>query len=119
MNKLIDPDQKGFITGRYIGENIRLVYDIFFETKQQQIPGLLLSIDFQQAFDSISLKFIHKVLDYFNFGPSIKSWIKLFQSGAESCILQNGFMSDFFQLGRGVDKVTQSPHIYLSYMLKF
>ena len=75
LNKLIGPDQKGFITGRYIGENIRLVYDILFETKQQQIPGLLLSIDFQQAFDSISWKFIHKVLDYFNFGPSIKSWI--------------------------------------------
>ena len=53
LNKLIGPDQKGFITGRYIGENIRLVYDILFETKHQQIPGLLLSIDFQQAFDSI------------------------------------------------------------------
>ena len=38
LNKLIGPDQKGFITGRYIGENIRLVYDILFETKQQQIP---------------------------------------------------------------------------------
>ena len=44
LNKLIDQDQKGFITGRYIGEDIRLVYDILFETKQQQIPGLLLSI---------------------------------------------------------------------------
>ena len=71
LNKLISQDQKGFITGRYIGENIRLVYDILFETKQQQIPGLLLSLDFQQAFDSISWKCIHKVLDYFNFGPSI------------------------------------------------
>ena len=98
---MIDHDQKGFITGRYIGENIRLVYDILFETKQQQIPGLLLSIGFQQAFDSVSWKCKYKVLDYFNFGPSIRSWTKLFQSGAESCILQNGFMSDFFQLGRG------------------
>ena len=101
LNKLINQDQKGFITGRYIGENIRVVYDVLFESKQQQIPGLLLSIDFQQAFDSISWKFIHKVLDYFNFGPSIKRWIKLFQTGVQSCILQNGFMSDFFYLQRG------------------
>ena len=78
------------------------MYDILFETKQQQIPGLLLSIDFQQAFDYISWKFIHKVLDYLNFGPSIKNRIKLFQTGAESCILQNGFMSDFFSIGTGV-----------------
>ena len=54
LSKLVSQDQKGFITGRYIGENIRLVYDVLFETKQQQIPGLLLSIDFQPAFDSIS-----------------------------------------------------------------
>ena len=54
LDKFIYQDQKGFISGRYIGENIRLVYDILFETKQQNIPGLLLSIDFQQAFDSAS-----------------------------------------------------------------
>ena len=101
LNKLINQDQKGFITGRYIGEKIRVVYDVLFESKQQQIPGLLLSIDFQQGFDSISWKFIHKVLDYFKFGPSIKRWIKLFQTGVQSCIFQNGFMFDFFYLQRG------------------
>ena len=114
LNKLINQDQKGFITGRYIGENIRVVYDVLFESKQQQIPGLLLSIDFQQAFDSISWKFIHKVLDYFNFGPSIKRWIKLFQTGVQSCILQNGFMSDFFYLQRGCRQGDPiSPYIFI------
>ena len=114
LNKLINQDQKGFITGRYIGENIRVVYDVLFESKQQQIPGLLLSIDFQQAFDSISWKLIHKVLDYFNFGPSIKRWIKLFQTGVQSCILQNGFMSDFFYLQRGCRQGDPiSPYIFI------
>ena len=114
LNKSIHQDQKGFITGRYLGENIGLVYDILFETKQQNIPGLLLTIDFQQAFESISWKFIHKVLDYFNFGPSIKHWIRLFQSGVESCILQNGFMSDFFYLKRGSRQGDPiSPYIFI------
>ena len=119
LNKSIHQDQKGFITGRYIGENIRLVYDILFETQQQNIPGLLLSIDFQQAFDSTSWKFIHKVLDYFNFGPDIKHWIRLFQSGVESCILQNGFMSEFFYLKEVAGRVIQSLPIYLFCVLKF
>ena len=70
LNRIIYEDQKGFISGRFIGENMRLIYDIIFETKEQNIPGLLLSIDFQQAFDSVSWKFISKTLDYFNFGPS-------------------------------------------------
>ena len=59
LPKLIREDQKGFIAGRFIGENIRLIYDVLFKTKQQQIPGLILSIDFKQAFHSVSRKFIH------------------------------------------------------------
>ena len=66
LNRIINEDQKGFIS-RFIGENIRLIYDILFETKEQNIPGLLLSIDFQQALDSVSWKLISKSLDYFNF----------------------------------------------------
>ena len=105
---------KTYIAGRFIGENVRLIYDVLFETKQQNIPGLLLSIDFQQAFDSVSWKFISKTLDYFNFGPSIKKWIKLFQNGAESCILQNGFLSEFFYLQRGCRQGDPiSPYLFI------
>ena len=101
LDKIISNDQKGIISGRYIGENIRTIYDILFETKQQNIPGLMLSVDFQQAFDTVLWKFIEKTLDYVNFGPSIKKWIKLFQTGAQSCILQNGHLSESFTLQRG------------------
>ena len=55
-----------------------------------------------------------KFLDYFNFGRSIKTWISLFQNGAESCILQNGFMSDFFYLKRGCRQGDPiSPYIFI------
>ena len=43
LNKLIHEDQKGFLSGRYIGENIRIIYDVLFETQRQNIPGLILS----------------------------------------------------------------------------
>ena len=114
LDNVISEEQKGFISGRFIGENIRLIYDILYETKSQDIPGLLLSIDFQQAFDSISWKFISKTLDYFNFGPSFKSWIRLFQNGTESCILQNGFLSEYFYLQRGCRQGDLiSPYIFI------
>ena len=114
LHKLIHEDQKGFIAGRFIGENIRLIYDVLFETKQQQIPGLILSIDFKQAFGSVSWKFIYKTLDYFNFGPSFKRWIKLFQNGSESCILQNGHMTEYFILQRGCRQGDPiSPYIFI------
>ena len=79
LQNLIHEDQKGFISGRFIGVNIRLIYDVLFKTKNQNIPGLLFSSDFEKAFDTVSWKFISKTLDYFNFGDSVKKWIKLFQ----------------------------------------
>ena len=71
------------------------------ETKTQNIPGLLLSIDFEKAFNTFSWSFIPDVLDYFNFGISFKAWVGLFKKGPETCILQNGFMSKVFNLRRG------------------
>ena len=62
----------------FIGENTRLVYDIMQFTEEQNIPGLLLLIDFEKAFDSVSWSFINKVLKFFNFGPSIINWINIF-----------------------------------------
>ena len=114
LQDIIHENQKGFIAGRFIGENIRLIYDVLFETKQQNIPGLILSIDFEKAFDTVSWKFISKTLDYFNFGESIKKWIHIFQKGAETSILQNGFMSEFFLLKRGCRQGDPlSPYIFL------
>ena len=75
---LINNDQTGFIPGRFIGENTRLIYDLLHYTEENDIPGILLLIDFEKAFDTISWIFIEQVLDFFNFGNSIKHWVKTF-----------------------------------------
>ena len=69
---LINPDQTGFIKGRYIGKNIRLINDILEQTKLRNIPGILLQLDFQKAFDTIEWEFILKTIVLFNFGESIQ-----------------------------------------------
>ena len=38
LNKITCEEQKGFIFGRFIGENIRTIYDILFEAKNQDLP---------------------------------------------------------------------------------
>ena len=48
LEKMIDLDQTGFISGRYIGDNIRLIYDMLQFTEENNIPGLLLLIDFEK-----------------------------------------------------------------------
>ena len=54
LNKLISETQTGFIPGRYIGESTRLVYDTMQYLEAISKPGLLMLIDFEKAFDSIS-----------------------------------------------------------------
>ena len=46
LPKLIHSDQTGFVKGRYIGENIRLISDLMEQTKRDQTTGILLSLDF-------------------------------------------------------------------------
>ena len=76
LHHLIHEDQKGFLSGRFIGENTRLTYNILQDCKSNNIPGMILIIDFEKAFDSISWKFINKVLDFFNFGENLKKMDK-------------------------------------------
>lgn len=54
LDLIISDTQSGFMKGRYIGENTRFVYDIMAYTESEHIPGLLVLIDFEKAFDSIS-----------------------------------------------------------------
>ena len=114
LDKLISTDQTGFIKGRYIGENTRLVYDLLQFTEENNIPGLLLLIDFEKAFDSLSWSFINKVLQFFNFGPSIRNWISTFYKNSSSAVLQCGHLSSFFKLGRGCRQGDPiSPYLFI------
>ena len=78
ISKLINNDQTGFIKGRFIGENIRLVDNIINYASENKIPGLLLFIDFEKAFDSLEWSFIERTLQYFGFGPSLRNGFKNF-----------------------------------------
>ena len=100
--KLINHDQTGFLKGRFIGENIRLIDSIINYTSQQNIPGLLLFIDLEKAFDSLKWSFVNRSLKYFGFGPSLINWVRTFYNNIESSILNNGWSSNFFKLQRGV-----------------
>ena len=114
LPKLIHVDQKGFINGRFIGENTRLTYDIINECESKKMKGLIILIDFEKAFDSISWEFILNSLKIFNFGENIISWVKSLQINSNSKILQNGYLSDEIALGRGCRQGDPiSPYLFV------
>lgn len=77
-NKLISESESGFIKGRYIGDCNRLVSDLIEKTKRDNIPGLLVLLDFEKAFDLLEWNFIDSTFIYFGFGESIINWFKLY-----------------------------------------
>ena len=102
LPKLVHTDQTGFMKGRYIGENLRLINDVMEYTMSENKGGILVSLDFKKAFDTLEWEFIMKTLDLFNFGDNIKKWIKLFYTNIESTVLNNGFATNWFKSTRGV-----------------
>ena len=53
LKTLTYSDQSGFVKGRFIGDNIRLLFDIIDYSEFKQFPGAVLFVDFFKVFDSL------------------------------------------------------------------
>ena len=81
---------------------VRSIFDLMDFTLSKNIPGLLIFTDFHKAFDSLEWNFLFSCLRVFNFGPDFIRWVEIFYKNIQSCVINNGFASDFFALERGV-----------------
>ena len=79
LDKLVCSDQTGFIAGRCIGEDTRLIYDVLREYEIKNQKGLLIIVDFSKALGTMEWSFIWKSLQFFNYGDNIMSLVKLLQ----------------------------------------
>ena len=112
LPSMIHSYKSGFIKGRFIVETARSILDIIAHTEALKLPGVLLFIYFEKAFDSVEHNFLLKVLERFNIGPSFIRCIQTFHNNLSSCVLNNGFLSSPFQLKKGEDRGTRCHRIY-------
>ena len=101
LDSIINGDQKGFVAGRYIGEAIRTTYDIIQWAKDNNKTGIILLIDFEKAYDSLSFSYIKKCLKFFNFGDSLIKWVDLLLHNFSAVVNHCGNISKKFNIGRG------------------
>ena len=86
---------------------------ILFQNKEY-LRMMMMFIDFEKVFDSIEWAFIERALNYFNFGPSLVNWFRLFYNQVSSAIQNNGWVSESFSLGRGVRQgCPMSPYLFI------
>ena len=68
LNRKIGHKQLAYIPGRNIAECTCNTYDLFNYAKVINLPGMMLMIDFEKAFDSVDFWFLTATLEMFGFG---------------------------------------------------
>jgi hypothetical protein len=103
MSTVIDPDQWCAVPGRSSEDNATLLRDIcdYLEMYSQTACAFIF-IDQEKAFDYVDWKFLDRILETMNFGPQFRSFITCIYADIQSAILSNGYVSEFFNVQRGV-----------------
>ena len=102
LPEIISTDQNGYLQGRFIGHNIRTIIDTMQHIILKKQHAYLLFLDFEKAFDKLDHKFLINALHNFDFEKNYIQWIKILYTDIQSCILNNGYTSPYFQITAGI-----------------
>lgn len=102
ISKLISPTQSGFLKGRSIHNNIRLVLDLIDYNYLIKEDGFIFFLDFQKAFDSVEHLFIVNTLRHFGFGNKFLDMIIMLHTDINSCVSLSEGTCPRFKVERGI-----------------
>ena len=102
LPSIIDTDQVGYLKKRFIGENVRIIFDIIKYAHITQQESYIIQIDYEKAFDSIEWNFLIDTLKAFNFGEKFIDWVKILYTDIKACVGNNGEYSEYFKLSRSI-----------------
>ena len=83
-------------------------------TECENIPAILITIDFEKAFVCWDWSFLHLCLNKFGFPNTILKWVQALYWNIISCVSNNGFASSYFPVERGVRQgCPLSPYLFI------
>ena len=68
---------------------------------KQNISAMIMNIDFEKAFDSLSHDFIERVMEVAGFGSMLRNWVKVLLKDFSSRVNHVGNLLRKINLGRG------------------
>ncbi|XP_039114040.1 uncharacterized protein LOC120249550 [Dioscorea cayenensis subsp. rotundata] len=102
INALIDETQSAFIKGRCITDNIVAANELIFYMQKHRLPGLILKVDFANAFDTVDWEFLLELLHASGFSDKWISSINSIFTSTKAKFLINGNQSGYIRYRRGL-----------------
>ncbi len=93
LSDVIAVNQMAYMTGCFIGTNIRYVQDTMSYFAKQSADSIILFLDYKKAFDSISHKFLFCLLDKMGFPTEFIEWVHIMHSGTVSSVRHNNWLT--------------------------
>ena len=101
LPELISSNQTAYVKNRCISESGRLISDVIEMCDILDISGYLVTMDIEKAFDSLDHDFLLFALKKFGFGENFIHWIKVLLNKQQSCVINGGFTTRYFNLEKG------------------
>ena len=87
---------------RRISCNIRRIFDLLTLTENEVTPALIVSIDFEKAFDRVEFEALFKSLEYFDLHEDFIKWTRIVYQKPKAVIVNNGYFTNYINLERGL-----------------
>lgn len=101
-HRLIAPSQSAFIKGRFILDGILCLHEIVHDLNRRKSNAVILKLDFEKAYDSVSWPFLRSVLLARGFDGAYVHRIMQLVGGGHTAVSINGKPSSYFPNGRGL-----------------
>lgn len=118
LNPMLDGwvcrEQRGFISGRCILDNVHWLHEAKWWACQQEIPTVFLCLDFEKAYDSVRWDFLEECLRHYGFGEDFIRWVLILLEDAGARVIVNGRVTDRVDVGRSVRQgCPLAPALYI------
>ena len=77
-----------------------MLHEIVHELQTKKMEGVILKIDFEKAYDSISWDFVEEMMTSKGFYQKLRDWIMSSVRGGRVCININGQNGPYFKTQR-------------------
>ena len=103
LDRLISPEQCGFVQWRHIHDNIMLVHELA-QSLDQDIRGsnVIMKLDMENAFDRLEWRSITEVLRRFGFATAVINLVDICVRENHFSVLVNGHSTPFFTASLGL-----------------